>query len=38
MSEREKIEEEIVSLIENARELCQKYSIDWLEMVERSKI
>ena len=35
---KELIEERIIGLIEEARQLCQEYSINWLEMVEQSKI
>lgn len=38
MSNREKIARELaVSLIEQARLLCQQHSFDWLELVEQSK-
>jgi len=34
----EKVKEKIISLIEEARDLCQKHNIDWLEMCEQSRI
>lgn len=35
---KKEIENKIIELIEEARQLCQENSIDWLEMVEQSKI
>ena len=36
--DKEEVKEKIISLVEEARELCQQHGIDWLEMVEQSRI